>query len=361
MIRGKRLIVALLGRRDEPTDALKDYCLLLREALGKSGRSLHLTRMPWADIGWLRALRWLWKESAGWTGQWVLVQYTALSWSRRGFPLGFPAVIGLLKRRRARVAIVFHDPVPFGGSRLRDRARRNLQVAAMRWTARAADRLVSTVSPGRIPWMQDGKVNAKVRHIPVGSNVMSRSEETSKSQEEIPTVIVFGVTENKRDEAEGIAQVTRLAREAVGPLRLVVFGRGAFQAEPTLRPLLEGSQVALEVYGVLAAEEAEKLLASADVQLFVRAGVSTRRGTAIAGICCGLPIVGYAGEETTSPMTEAGVCLSPFGDVQGCARELIAVLKDGTLRESLRGRSREAAKRYFSWDVIAGRFLEVLS
>jgi hypothetical protein len=80
--------IVLLGRRDYPTDALEDYCTYLGQALFKHGINLQLVRVPWAEKGWFYALRWLWREARSWQGRWVLVQYTALAWSRRGFPIG---------------------------------------------------------------------------------------------------------------------------------------------------------------------------------------------------------------------------------------------------------------------------------
>src|ERR1700720_3419050 len=91
----RRQWIALLGRRDEPTDGVEDYCKFLRQALADHGFSLTPVRLSWAGRGWLPAIRLLWKESAGWSRRWVLVQYTALSWSRRGFPLGLLLVVFL--------------------------------------------------------------------------------------------------------------------------------------------------------------------------------------------------------------------------------------------------------------------------
>ena len=48
--------VALLGRKDEPTDALEDYCKLLAQSLGKRGCSLEMFRIPWAEQGWRREI-----------------------------------------------------------------------------------------------------------------------------------------------------------------------------------------------------------------------------------------------------------------------------------------------------------------
>src|SRR5437773_2041122 len=107
------MMIAVLGRRDSPTDALEDYSRLLGQAFERRGQDLKLCRVQWPELGWTRALWRLWRESRRWSGQWVLVQYTALSWSRRGLPVRFLAVLAVLKARRARVAIVFHDPIPY--------------------------------------------------------------------------------------------------------------------------------------------------------------------------------------------------------------------------------------------------------
>jgi hypothetical protein len=65
-------------------DALEDYCNQLAEALRKKGTSLEICRIPWAEEGWRRPLDDLNKHLPDWHGSWLLVQYTALAWSRRG-------------------------------------------------------------------------------------------------------------------------------------------------------------------------------------------------------------------------------------------------------------------------------------
>ncbi|HWY43284.1 MAG TPA: hypothetical protein VNX66_07305 [Candidatus Sulfotelmatobacter sp.] len=135
----------MLGRQDEPTDALEDYCDLLAQSLHKRGYSLEISRIAWAEQGWRRALRDTEKQFAARPGGWALVQYTALAWSRHGFPLRFARMIDGLKGAGIHVLIVFHDPEPFGGRRCRDRLRRRVQLAAMRRAALLADKVNSFV------------------------------------------------------------------------------------------------------------------------------------------------------------------------------------------------------------------------
>jgi len=349
----------LLGREDEPTDALEDYCKLLAQSLQKKGYSLEIFRIDWAERGWRRALKDADKRFAEQRGSWALVQYTALAWSRHGFPLRFARMIGGLKGAGIQVLIVFHDPEPFGGRRFRDRLRRRVQLAVMRRAARLADKIVSTISPDRVPWMQDPAIRTKTLLLPVGSNLPVMPRTTPRSGKRIPVVIVFGFS-NLASETSMIASVLSRAAEVVGPLHLTVFGRGAKVAGNLLLPLLADSPVELEDFGILEAERAGSLLANADVQLFVRSGLSSRRGSGIAGIACGLPIIGFSDTETAFPITEAGVRLVPMGDREGLVRELVLVLKQQTLRETLRQRNLEATERYFSWDRITDAYLAFL-
>src|SRR5260370_37667310 len=48
--------VALLGRRDEPTDAVEEYCHYLGAALEAEGISLEFEHVPWCELGWREAL-----------------------------------------------------------------------------------------------------------------------------------------------------------------------------------------------------------------------------------------------------------------------------------------------------------------
>src|SRR5579863_9426335 len=132
--------IALLGRQDTPVDGVEDYCTFLGRALAAKGIELKLTRVPWMEKGWIGALRWLAHESGAWRGKWVIIQYTALSWSHRGFPIFALAVLSVLRRRGARVAVVFHEPRRQGGPRWIDRLRGACQDRVIRRLYRGAAR-----------------------------------------------------------------------------------------------------------------------------------------------------------------------------------------------------------------------------
>src|SRR3984957_8984538 len=93
-------LVLLLGKRDTPADGVQDYCEYLAEALERRGIQTEIARVDWHSEGWIRALHKLRAQAAEWNGAWVILQYTALSWSRRGFPLGVLAVLKSLRHQK---------------------------------------------------------------------------------------------------------------------------------------------------------------------------------------------------------------------------------------------------------------------
>src|SRR6185437_10560871 len=82
-----RSVIAMLGRRDTPVDGVEDYCTFLSEGLARRGVEMTRVRVNWTEQGWLGALRQLRRDSKEWREHWVLLQYTALGWSRHGFPI----------------------------------------------------------------------------------------------------------------------------------------------------------------------------------------------------------------------------------------------------------------------------------
>jgi glycosyltransferase involved in cell wall biosynthesis len=356
-------LVALLGRRDEPTDAVEQYCVHLGAALRAYDFAMEIVRVPWNERGWLVARRNLQQKAGGWSGRWVLLQYTALAWSPRGFPVEVPRVIKVLHHAGARVGVVYHDVQPYSGSRLIDQLRRFVQQRTLRQSLRFCDTAILTVPAEKLSWISPNL--KKVAFIPVGANFsqVAAPSESNVRQDEAPTVAVFGVTGDIVAAQQEISQITaavRFAADKLGKLRLLVFGRHADSAEASLRKGLRDLPVALHVSGVLAENAVQQLLRSADVLLFVRGPISSRRGSAIAGIACGLPVIAFAGSETAAPITDAGVVLVPGDNKTALGDALVRVLSDRGYHARLAERSRAAYKNHFSWDAIAARYASVL-
>jgi glycosyltransferase involved in cell wall biosynthesis len=201
--------------------------------------------------------------------------------------------------------------------------------------------------------------------IPVGANLphpetaWSQNRDTADGR---PVVAIFSITGNSHGQREvrAISDAVTYAAREVGPLRVVVFGRNAEVGGQDLKTALSGSNVQVTVMGVIPADQIVQLLGSSDVLLFVRGPISSRRGSAIAGIACGLPVIAQQGSETAPPITEAGVVLIPAENPADFGPALLRVLIDPAYRASLAGRSRDAQTRYFSWPAIAAQFANAL-
>jgi glycosyltransferase involved in cell wall biosynthesis len=359
-------VIALLGRRDEPTDAVEDYCRYLGQALVAHNIQLEIRRIPWNEHGWRASFEALRLQANAWRSAWILVQYTALAWSERGFPRRFLKVLRQLKKSGARIAIIFHDAEPFGGSRVIDRFRRMLQLRVMRSAITLADRAVLTVAPERLSWT--GSIPQKFSFIPVGANLpFPLTPQQHDRLHSAPAVGVYSITGGIAGDREtrNVIAAVRHASQQLGPLRLIVFGRHAEVRERVLREALKDQAVELDVTGLLEGTTLLEKFAAVDVLLFLRGTISSRRGSAIAGIACGLPVIALQGSETAPPITTAGVLLLPGSldeeklQIQ-IGEALVRILSQNDLRLELIRRSCAMYEQFFAWPVIAKRYAEFL-
>jgi glycosyltransferase involved in cell wall biosynthesis len=356
-------VIALLGRKDQPTDAVEEYCTYLSAALRAHDIEMEIRRVPWEIHGWAAALETLPLIAGQWRDKWVFVQYTALAWSARGFPHKFLRVLGILKTAGARIAVVFHDAQPFHGKRLVDKFRRYAQTRIMRHALASAERSIFTIPLDKISWLPPDTQNAIF--IPVGPNlpVPNGDSEPRHSTTEIPTIAVFSITGGDAGsrETKVIIDAVRAAAQQLGRLRLSVFGRHAELRESDLVRGLQDLPLELSVQGVLDAEAVVQRLRTSDVLLFIRGPISSGRGSAIAGIACGLPLIAYSGSQAAPPITEAGVILVPEDDLAQLSAALIRVLSDSDYRLTLAERSRSTYEAHFSWSVIASHHVSLMN
>ena len=352
--------VALLGRRDRPTDAVEEYCTYLSDALRPHNFELELARVNWEN-GWSASLSELRQKASAWRGQWVLLQYTALAWSKRGFPVNLLRVVRLLRQASARVAVVYHDVDAYKGSRLIDKLRRSAQLSTMRRAMLASQLAVLTVPAEQLSWLPRNE--HRMIFIPVGANLrIDVAQMKNRRSASLPSIAVFGITGGAAGERETeiIIEAIRLTSKKAGRLNLQVFGRHAELRERRLREALRDFPVQLEIRGVISAAEVVCKLSSSDVLLFVRGPISSRRGSAIAGIACGVPVVAYAGPETAPPITEAGIVLVSTPNAQELAAALTRVLLDRPHHDALAAKSQDAYQKHFSWSAIAERYADAL-
>ena len=359
-------VVALLGRLDRPTDAVEEYCRHLGEALTAHDCTAEIRRVPWEECGWPASLHALGLQAASWRDTWVLVQYTALAWSARGIPRRFLEVLRVLRKAGAHLAVVFHDAEPFGGARLIDRFRRAAQIRVMRQATAFCDRTVFTVTPDCLSWLS-GKPE-RFSFIAVGANLpQPLLPQDHELLHEPPSVAVFSITGGSSGDVEvrDIIATLRLASLKLGRLRLLVFGRHAELREAPLREGLADVPVEITVEGVVDADRLVDYFAASDALLFLRGAISSRRGSAIAGISCGLPVIALEGPESAAPITDAGVVLLPGNLARAVlhgklADALVEALSDRAFRAGLIERSQRAHEAFFSWPSIASRYAEFL-
>ena len=351
-------VIALLGRRDTPVDGVEDYCAFLGEALGRRGVQFTRVRVNWVDQGWLVAVRRLRREAAEWRGRWVLLQYTALGWSRRGFPVWALIVLRTLRRSGARTAVVFHEPYRQREHpvRLIDRIRGACQDWVIRKMYEGCQTPIFVDRVATITWLPKG--DTKSIFVPIGANIPEpavRSETLTGNRGATKTVAIFCLTEPPKQQTEigDIAFAVRCAAKHIPQMRVVFLGRGTAEAKEEIDRAFSGTAVEVRNLGLVSAAEISETLAGADAMLCVRGMITPRRGSVMAGIACGVPIVGYGGAAEATPLAEAGIEFVPYRNGEALGGALTKILGDSDLRASLREKSLLAQQKYFSWDAIA--------
>jgi glycosyltransferase involved in cell wall biosynthesis len=353
--------IALLGRRDRPVDGVEDYCTFLASALARQNVALRLVHVDWDRLGWLAALLRLSGDARMWRGCWVLLQYTALGWSRRGFPWGALFAARVLKWRGVRLAIVFHEPErQRSGSRLVDRIRGALQDWIISRLFARAERAVFADALEAISWLPRDR--AKAVFIPIGANIPEppiapEAESAFQSARPEITIAVYCLSTlpNRARELSDISRAVEFAAASAPatPLRVIFFGRGTDEASDEIHSAFAAGKIRVEVRGILGAGAISTALAHSDILLAVRGPLFPRRGSVIAGIACGLPIVAYSNGRSAFPLSEAGIELAPWHEPQELAGALERVVRNPAYRQALREKSRRAYEQYMSWDAIA--------
>ena len=109
------------------------------------------------------------EKAAAWRGKWVVLQYTALGWSRRGFPIGVLVSLAIVKLRGARCATMFHEPSGTSGPRVIDRIRGAFQDWTVRNLHHLSQKGVFSVPLSSVSWLSD--VPGRAAFIPLGPNI----------------------------------------------------------------------------------------------------------------------------------------------------------------------------------------------
>lgn len=349
----------LLGRPDQPTDAIEDFSRCLASALEAWDIEATVVRVPWQRLGWRRAVKEALEEiEAGDIG---LLQYTALQWTDDGVPSRLPRLLGALEEAGARPAVIFHDRDGDPGARYRDQLRRFFQRRLMRRLVARSERTILTVPPEEVPWL-DGDSSRRIAHIPVGPNLVPPGAELRPRDARTPEppyhLVVFGMSAGAagRRQAAWISRIARQMRRDGLRVHLNVFGRHVAAVAEELRNSLAEADVPASIEGVLSAEEARERFRRADLQLFVRGDVSTNRGGLISGLTMGLPAVAFVGRRLPGSLAETGLTPVPMADDRNAARAAAAILTDKARWSGIRAASLEGAATHFGWGTVAVRY-----
>jgi glycosyltransferase involved in cell wall biosynthesis len=358
------LWIALLGRRDVPADGIADYCAHLQQALAPHGIALQLVHVEWPNGGWLPALRNLSRDSKNWRGKWVILQYTAMGWARRGFPIGALLSFAILRLRGARCAVLFHEPWGTTGPRRIDRIRCAFQNWTLRTLHRISRKTIFTVPLNSVRWLPRGPAHSAF--IPLGPNIpenLTKRSATHNQNGLRKTVVVFCVSEPpyRQREINEISNATRFAAAEGIPLRVVFVGRGTSEAKAEIDRAFHGTQIEVCNRGLCDAAEVTRIFSESDAMLAVRGRLYLRRGSVLSGLACGLPIVGYAGAAQGTIIEEAGIALVPFGDAEALGAALRNLLTDAQLWREMHEKNLRIQQRVFSWNVIAASYIEFLA
>jgi glycosyltransferase involved in cell wall biosynthesis len=294
----------------------------------------------------------------------LLVQYVphAFGWKA----MNLPFCLWLRTRRREEVWIMFHEvSYPLGPHQP---WKHNLLGRITRLmaglTARGADRVFVSIPAWATVLRQLAPQAPPAQWLPVPSNLPTRADPEAvalarrQASPDLHSMVIghfgtFGAHVTIDLRAVIVQVLTRDRRR-----RALLLGRGSdvFAAElERAEPSLAGR---LTAPGSLPAEEVVAHLAACDVLVQPYPdGVSSRRGSVMAGLALGLPIVTTNGE-LTEPLwrrTQA-VLLAQAADVPGLVRLTEKVLDDGGRRAAL---GAEGARLYRQWFDVA-RVTEVL-
>ena len=356
-------MIFLLGKRDIPADGVQDYCEYLGQALEHRGVHNEIARVDWNSEGWLRALWRLQSGSREWSGDWVVLQYTALAWSRRGFPFGAVIALAIVRGRSARCAVVFHEPVGLSGPRWIDRIRKACQNWVVRKLFNLSERSIFPDPLHTITWLPSH--DQKAVFIPIGANIPDGAQlagSSARYDAAERTVVIYCLSDppHLRQELGDISHAARISANHGLKLKVVFLGRGTEEARIEIERAFDGVPAEVSNLGIQSAADVRSTLAHSDVMLCVRGPLYLRRGSALAGIACGLPIVSYAGAAEGTPIAEAGVKLVPYGNREALGEGLQRILSDRNVWQELHEKNLMTYRNYFSWEGISRSMADAL-
>jgi hypothetical protein len=282
----------------------------------------------------------------------LVLPYNPFMWGRWGFAPGLVTALARLRRRspRPRLALLVHEPwVPVEGPRsLVMGAWQRLQLGAL---LLLADRRYASIEA----WVTTlGRIRP-VAHLPSGSNVPDRRSLRQAIREELELDGAFAVatlSTGHPSHLTGHVESALSGLDAAGiPTVFLQLGAGA-------PPVAAPSSVRVVTPGELTAERLAATLAAADLQLTPYVdGVSTRRGSFMAGLCQEVAVLGTRGPLTDQVLLGQGLELVDVHQRDRYAARAVALAQDDEARADAAHAGRRLFEAEFTWNAIADRLL----
>ena len=293
---------------------------------------------------------------------WLVVEYNPFGFGRWGY---CPWLVSMLRHlkgsRQCRIAVMFHETqVPSRPFKLW--IMRQWQNRQLRGLSRLAD--VIFVSTTR--WESEIKEvspKAVCHHLPVGSNLpYSRlSWEAARKNLRISSdTLVLGMFGSSHPSrmTDWMGAAVRGAASVQDELVVLYVGKDgrAFREVCAGVPFMD--------QGPLPAEAAADRLRSMDLLISPFAdGLSTRRGSVIAGFQHGVAVASTWSSHTDALFREDGpknLILRPCGNLPAFLAGIEEWLENWKQGSGGNGEMEEFFQRYFSWPVLAHRLLDCL-
>jgi len=289
---------------------------------------------------------------------WLLLQYNPFSYGRWGLNLSVPAVLEAVRRGAAgtRVAVMVHEAyVPI------DRPKFAVMAAWQRWQFRRIGRSAHVLLLSMARFVDDfaGRFpQARLVHSPVGSNLPRAPVDPATARAALgiePDACVLGMfgTAHGSRLFDWVAASARRLTESGRRVVVVYTGTGPDHT----RNQLAGLHVIAD--GPLPAPAASARLAASDVYVapFVD-GVSSRRGSFIAGLSHGLATVSTVGYNTDPFLRQSAgdaFLAADLGDREGFVRHVSELAADAGRRRRLGDAAIRLHDHWFAWPQIARR------
>lgn len=300
----------------------------------------------------------------------VHVQYQTAAYAMHPIANALP---WLLRRRRIPVVTTYHDTrIPYlfpKAGRVRDWVTLAL--------ARSSDVTIATNNEDAAILRPAAR---RLAVIPIGSNIAPTATAADGAAwrarygigPDVPLLVYFGFV-NRAKGADILVDALARLRAAGSAARLLMLGGQVGASDPTNRAFLTETQTQADRLGVAEAmtwtdflpeAEVSAALTAADVAVLpYRGGVSLQRGTLMAALAHGLPIVATRPTHVTPgllPGLTDGVdaVLTAPEDAAALADAIAALLADKERRARLGAGARALAAR-FGWAAIARQHVEV--